>query len=66
MFTPFQAALGMWMTTSFGYSLVSMDQSFRGQNRSFGKNWTLLKACGMSLGVLGGDFNSIRFPGEMR
>ena len=64
MFTPFQAALGMWKTYLFGYSLVSMDQSFRGQKRSFGKNWALSKAGGMSLGVLGGISIPLDFQGK--
>ena len=66
MVSPSQVASGMWKMPLFGCSLVSMDQSYCGKKRSFGKNLVLLKACGMIPGAWGGDFNSIRFPGEMR
>ena len=40
----------------FGCSLVSMDQSYRGEKRSFGKNWVLLKTYGMIPGAWGKGF----------
>ena len=66
MFTLFQAALGMWKIDLFGYSLVSMDQSFRGQKKEFWEELGAIKGRWDEPWCVGRDFNSIRFPGERR